>query len=189
MSCWDCKHFVHTGGHGSSDWGYCNITNNSILSDDICEKFLKKVEEHTIMTKVNEIRGGDSKLNAYVVCDHWDGNLYEMSMGAAEQFGYGKHFKWVEVYDIRTNKDVQEEVKKIPKITNEAIHALEMANLRGVRVNVIYFDMEGSKRAEDLVEKDRALGNAITFLPSKDWEKIHKILLKHGYNLDSHRIK
>lgn len=138
------------------------------------------------MTKANEIRGGDSKLNAYVVCDRWDGNLYEMSKEVAEQFGYGKHFQWVEVYDIRSNKDVQEEVKKIPKITNEAIHALEMANLRGVRVNVIYFDMERCRRSEHLAEEDRALFRAVSLLPLKDWKKVHKILLKHGYNLGSH---
>lgn len=138
------------------------------------------------MNKANEIRGGDSKLNAYVVCDHWNGNLYEMSKEVAEQFGYGAHFQWVEVYDIRTNKDVQEKVKKIPKITNEAIRALEMANLRGVRVNVIYFDMERCKRSEHLAEEDRALFRAVSLLPLNDWKKIHKILLKHGYNLGSH---
>lgn len=138
------------------------------------------------MNKANEIRGGDSKLNAYVVCDHWNGNLYEMSKEVAEEFGYSRYYGWVMVYDIRTNKDVQEEVKKIPKITNEAIHALEMANLRGVIVNVIYFDMEKSKRFERLTAEDRALSNAVSLLPLNDWKKVHKILLKHGYNLGSH---
>lgn len=138
------------------------------------------------MNKVNEIKGGDSKLNAYVVCDCWNGNLYEMSKEVAEQFGYGSYYRWVEVYDIRTNKDVQEEVKKIPKITNEAIHALEMANLRGVRVNVIYFDMERSKRFERLADRNRALFKAVSLLPLNDWKKVHKILLKHGYNLGSY---
>lgn len=140
------------------------------------------------MNKANEIRGGDSKLNAYVVCDCWDGNLYEMSKEVADQFGYGKYFRWIEVYDIRTNKDVQEEVKKIPKITNEGIHALEMANLRGVRVNVIYFDTKERNYIERLAEEDRALFKAVSLLPLNDWKKVYKILLKHGYKLGNYRI-
>lgn len=106
-----------------------------------------------------------------------------MSKEVAEQFGYGAHYRWVEVYDIRTNKDVQDEVKKIPKITNEAIHALEMANLRGVRVNVIYFDKKRSEYAEALAAKDRALFITVALLPPKDWKKVYKILLKHDYKL------
>ena len=22
-TCWNCKHFILTGGHETSDWGYC----------------------------------------------------------------------------------------------------------------------------------------------------------------------
>lgn len=48
-TCWNCKFFTRTGGHGSYDWGYCNITNNSVDSDLSCDKFVSKEE----MKKVN----------------------------------------------------------------------------------------------------------------------------------------
>ncbi len=41
-TCWNCKHFMHTGGHGSYDWGYCDINNNGVESDDSCDKFVSK---------------------------------------------------------------------------------------------------------------------------------------------------
>ena len=43
--CWDCAYFVHTGGHGSSDWGFCshsNSYNNSVLDDHVCKNFKSK---------------------------------------------------------------------------------------------------------------------------------------------------
>lgn len=135
------------------------------------------------MSKKNEIRGGTRSTYAYAICDDWCGDLYEMSSEVASQFGHSPYHRWVEVYDISTNKDVQEEVKNIPKITNKAIHALEMANLRGVRVNVIYFDKERRKRHERNEELHRELYNTVSHLPSKEWGKVHEILLKHGYDI------
>lgn len=135
------------------------------------------------MNNKNEIRGGTKSTYAYAICDNWCGDLYEMSSEVASQFGYSSCHKWVEVYDIRTNKDVQEEVKKIPKITNEAIHALEMANLRGVRVHVIYFDKEWSRKCEQNKELHRELYKTVSLLPLKEWKKVHKILLKRGYDI------
>ena len=41
-TCWECKHFTHTGGHGSYDWGFCNLTNNNVDSKETCEKFTNK---------------------------------------------------------------------------------------------------------------------------------------------------
>ena len=43
-TCWNCKHFTHTGGHGSSDWGCCNLSNDYVDSEDTCEKFTEKEE-------------------------------------------------------------------------------------------------------------------------------------------------
>ena len=136
------------------------------------------------MSNKNEIRGGTKSTYAYVICDDWCGDLYEMSREVGEQFGHSSYHTWVEVYDIRTNKDVQEEVKNIPKITVEAIHALEMANLRGVRVRVIYLDKERMRKHEQIKELHRELYKAVSLLPLKEWEKVHKILLKHGYNIN-----
>ena len=135
------------------------------------------------MSNKNEIRGGTKSTYAYVICDDWCGDLYEMSREVGEQFGHSSYHTWVEVYDIRTNKDVQEEVKKIPKISDEAIHALEMANLRGVMVHVIYIDTEFKRKHERNEELHRELYKTVSLLPSKEWEKVHKILLKHGYDI------
>ena len=41
-TCWNCKHFTHTGGHGSSDWGCCNLSHDYVDSEDTCEKFADK---------------------------------------------------------------------------------------------------------------------------------------------------
>ena len=38
-TCWECKHFIRTGGHGSSDWGYCARKRSSVVSSDKCEMF------------------------------------------------------------------------------------------------------------------------------------------------------
>lgn len=38
-TCWDCKHFIRTGGHGSSDWGYCAKKHSSVVSSETCEMF------------------------------------------------------------------------------------------------------------------------------------------------------
>lgn len=51
-TCWNCKHFTHTGGHGSYDWGYCDINNNDVESNDSCDKFESKKE----IKKVNPIK-------------------------------------------------------------------------------------------------------------------------------------
>ena len=51
-TCWYCKHFIHTGGHGSSDWGYCDIIKSSKESDDFCDKFVSKEE----IKKVNPVK-------------------------------------------------------------------------------------------------------------------------------------
>ena len=41
-TCWNCKHFTHTGGHGSSDWGWCNNSRGNVDSEDTCDDFTEK---------------------------------------------------------------------------------------------------------------------------------------------------
>ena len=135
------------------------------------------------MSHKNEIFGGSRTLDAYVIRDCF-GDLYEICEDAASELGRSRFHRWVTVYDIRTNKEAQEAVKKIPKITDEAIHALEMANLRGVTVNVIYYDDEMYDRYTRDEEGYLSLYNAVCFLPSKDWKKVHKILLKNGFDIN-----
>ena len=52
--CYNCKFFTRTGGHGSSDWGYCNITNNSIFDDNNCERF--EAIEADIQQKITPVK-------------------------------------------------------------------------------------------------------------------------------------
>lgn len=42
--CWYCKHWTRSGGHGSSDWGFCKFISgyNLIDSEHTCEKFEEK---------------------------------------------------------------------------------------------------------------------------------------------------
>ena len=134
------------------------------------------------MSNKNEIFGGSRTSNAYVIRDWW-GDLYEIYEAVACELVRSDFYRWTSVYDIRTNKKVQEAVKKIPKITDEAIHALEMTNLRGVTVNVIYFDVWMYDRYTRDEERYLSLYDAISCLPSKDWKKVHKILLKNGFDI------
>ena len=41
-TCWNCKHFTHTGGHGSSDWGWCNNSRGNVDAEDTCDDFTEK---------------------------------------------------------------------------------------------------------------------------------------------------
>lgn len=135
------------------------------------------------MINKNEIGGGNVTVDAYVIRDRW-GDFYEICEAVACELGCNDFYRWVSVYNIRTNKEAQEAVKKIPKITDKAIHAIEMANLRGVTVNVIYYDTEMYDRHKRDEERYLSLYDAVGFLPSKDREKVHKILLKNGFDIN-----
>jgi hypothetical protein len=71
-TCWECKHFTHTGGHGSSDWGWCNLSNGSVESDDTCEKFAEicvNKNEYSIHTSFDRT----NIHYPYKVITYWDG--------------------------------------------------------------------------------------------------------------------
>ena len=46
-TCWDCKHFIRTGGHETSDWGYCARKRSSMVSSDTCEMFGEEKQKIT----------------------------------------------------------------------------------------------------------------------------------------------
>lgn len=46
-TCWDCKHFIRTGGHETSDWGYCARKRSSVVSSDKCEMFEEEKQKIT----------------------------------------------------------------------------------------------------------------------------------------------
>lgn len=71
-TCWECKHFTHTGGHGSYDWGFCNLTYNNVDSEETCEKFTEicvNQNEYSIHTSFDIT----DKLYPYKVITYWNG--------------------------------------------------------------------------------------------------------------------
>ena len=59
-TCWNCKHFILTGGHETSDWGYCAKKRSSVVSSDTCEMFEEEKKTITpvkikIVKKKNEV--------------------------------------------------------------------------------------------------------------------------------------
>ena len=72
-TCWNCKHFTHTGGHGSYDWGWCNNSRGNVDSEDTCDDFTEKkdVKKTTpvkveIVKKKNEVDEGKYYFMVYV---------------------------------------------------------------------------------------------------------------------------
>jgi hypothetical protein len=79
-TCWNCKYFTHTGGHGSHDWGNCNLINGYKDAEETCDKFIEKVtkkmfgkNEYEIKTAINE---WDSLYPCEVVV-YWNGEEIE----------------------------------------------------------------------------------------------------------------
>jgi hypothetical protein len=56
-TCWNCKHFTRTGGHGSSDWGWCNNSRGNVDAEDTCDDFTEKEDmKKTTPVKVEIVR-------------------------------------------------------------------------------------------------------------------------------------
>lgn len=71
-TCWECEHFTHTGGHGSSDWGYCPKIHSSVMCSDTCENFAEicvNKNEYSIHATFD----GTDLLYPYKVITYWDG--------------------------------------------------------------------------------------------------------------------
>ena len=60
-TCWECKHFIRTGGHETSDWGYCAKKRSSVVSSDTCEMF--EEEKKTITPVKIEIVKRESAID------------------------------------------------------------------------------------------------------------------------------
>lgn len=87
-TCWECKHFVHTGGHGSSDWGYCAKNHSSVMCSDTCEKF-EEICVNKNEYSIHATFDGTDILYPYKVTTHWDGgSRYETKIfNSMEQAG------------------------------------------------------------------------------------------------------
>ena len=54
-TCWECKHFICTGGHETSAWGYCARKRSSMVSSGTCEMFDKE-KKTTAPVKIEIIK-------------------------------------------------------------------------------------------------------------------------------------
>ena len=79
-TCWNCKHFTHTGGHGSYDWGWCNNSRGNVDSDDTCDDFTEKEEVKKVIPVKVEIVKRESAIDEtkYVFMVHVYDNKGEL---------------------------------------------------------------------------------------------------------------
>lgn len=88
-------------------------------------------------TRTNEISG--CSCYAYVLLDK-NGNLNQMSEVIARSLDYSTMYDVFTITDLRSSPSEQEFIRsKVPHITSEAYHSIEMANLRKVDVFVYTF--------------------------------------------------
>lgn len=87
-TCWECEHFTHTGGHGSYDWGFCNLTNNNVDSDETCEKFAEICVNKTEYS-IHSLYDSTDRLYPYKVVTNWNGGSRSerKSFNSMEQAG------------------------------------------------------------------------------------------------------
>lgn len=88
-------------------------------------------------TRTNEIVG--CNCYAYVLLDN-NGNFNQMSEAISQSLDYTTMYDDFVVTDLRSSSSEKEKIKsKVPYISPEAYHAIEMANLRKVFVIVYTF--------------------------------------------------
>lgn len=54
-TCWECKHFTRTGGHVSSDGGWCNNYRGNVDVEYTCEDFTEKEDVKKVTSVKVEI--------------------------------------------------------------------------------------------------------------------------------------
>lgn len=101
-TCWECKHFIHTGGHGSYDWGFCSVTKSSAESDDSCDKFVSKEEiknmNHVKIEIVKKESFFDESKNVFMVHIYdTNGELIDVTGFKSENLA-GRHAFEMEQY-------------------------------------------------------------------------------------------
>lgn len=143
-----------------------------------------------MVTKQNELGGRRGGI-VYAFYDGYD--LYEIHDAVANGFGRSSEYKSFVVKDLWMNrKEEMENIKsRLSKrsgnvstvISDEVIRAILDANLRGVHVEIFYFD-EKSKSLNNLaVDTYNNIKFAHKTIVGKDWDKINKITSKYGFIL------
>lgn len=131
------------------------------------------------MSKTNEITGGlHHKYPAYVFCNGVDVN--ELSGEAANGFGRSADYAWLTITDLRCDDNDRENLRDtFPKLSEEAYRAILNANLRGVDVEIIYYNADRSNLYMKLIELRNKL-YTVSYTDQKLIDKLNKVLRKHG---------
>ena len=131
------------------------------------------------MSKTNEIIGGlHHKYPAYVFCDGV--NVNELSGEAANGYGRSADFAWLTVTDLRCYDVDRENLRDtFPKLSEEAYRAILNANVRGVDVEIIYYNPNRSNLFMKLIELRNKL-QKVEYADKKLIDKLNKVLRKHG---------
>lgn len=131
------------------------------------------------MSKTNEITGGlHHKYPAYVFCNGVD--VHELSGDVANGFGRSADYAWLTITDLRCYDVDRENLRDtFPKLSEEAYRAILNANLRGVDVEIIYYNADRSNLYMKLIELRNKL-YTVSYTDQKLIDKLNKVLRKHG---------
>lgn len=143
-----------------------------------------------MVTKQNEL-GGRRGGTVYALYDGYD--LYEIHDAVANGFGHSSEYKSFVVKDLWMNRE--EEMENIMShlskrsgnvstvIGDDVIRAILDANIRGVHVEIFYFD-EKSKSLHSLaLDTYNKIKFAREIISDKDRNKINKIASRYGFIL------
>lgn len=129
--------------------------------------------------KTNEIIGGlRSKYPAYVFCNGVDVN--ELSGDVANGFGRSADYAWLTITDLRCEENDRENLlDTFPKLSEEAYRAILNANVRGVDVEIIYYNPDRRNLFMKLIELRNKL-QTVSYTDQKLIDKLNKVLRKSG---------
>ena len=129
--------------------------------------------------KTNEIIGGlHHKYPAYVFCNGVD--VHELSGEAANGYGRSADYAWLTITDLRCYDVDRENLRDtFPKLSGEAYRAILNANLRGVDVEIIYYNPNRSNLFMKLIELRNKL-QKVEYADKKLIDKLNKVLCKCG---------
>lgn len=129
--------------------------------------------------KTNEIIGGlRSNCPAYVYCDGV--NVSELSGEAANGYDRSADYAWLTITDLRCDENDRENLfDTFPNLSEKAYRAILNANVRGVDVEIIYYNPDRSNLFMKLIELRNKL-RTVSYTDQKLIDKLNKVLRKHG---------
>jgi hypothetical protein len=129
--------------------------------------------------KTNEIIGGlRSNCPAYVYCDGV--NVNELSGEVANGYDRSADYAWLTITDLRCDENDRENLfDTFPNLSEKAYRAILNANVRGVDVEIIYYNPDRSNLFMKLIELRNKL-QTVSYTDQKLIDKLNKVLRKCG---------